>query len=345
VLANASIDLAFHDCGRLINNKYEYYLITMVYIYCIYLLLNYFINNVLNDNTELFKSYIKENKILLLDFNNNNKVDVSLLSDIIKEPNYANLDPEYIEQFFVGLLDGDGSITVGLVGTNKLRIRIRIFISLKNLYENEVMLLNIQKVVGGRVYIERKNEYVTWLACSKKDLNRIYEILDKYPLLTTRKQCQLEFVKNYNPKSDISKDTFIRDRDNKYLKQEQLVNTYNTHFVPPYYFKAWLSGFVEAEGNFSLVLLPSGFISKAGFTIGQNTDLFLIKAIRDYFKSNHKIIEEKSKSGVFTYYRLSIYGPLTRFYIYKHFMENPLLGYKYNLYYSWITYFINRAKK
>jgi hypothetical protein len=161
VLANASIDLAFHDCGRLINNKYEYYLITMVYIYCIYLLLNYFINNVLNDNTELFKSYIKENKILLLDFNNNNKVDVSLLSDIIKEPNYANLDPEYIEQFFVGLLDGDGSITVGLVGTNKLRIRIRIFISLKNLYENEVMLLNIQKVVGGRVYIERKNEYVT----------------------------------------------------------------------------------------------------------------------------------------------------------------------------------------
>jgi hypothetical protein len=65
----------------------------------------------------------------------------------------------YIEQFFVGLLEGDGTITVDFV--NNCKKRVRIFIALKNLEENIFMLNLIKKYVGGRVVIERNNRYVT----------------------------------------------------------------------------------------------------------------------------------------------------------------------------------------
>lgn len=66
----------------------------------------------------------------------------------------------YIEQFFVGLLEGDGTITTNENPTSKI-IRVRFVIALKNDQNNHNMLIKVQKVVGGRVVIERKDKYVT----------------------------------------------------------------------------------------------------------------------------------------------------------------------------------------
>jgi hypothetical protein len=68
------------------------------------------------------------------------------------------LNSEYIEQFFVGLLEGDGTISCSLIRNN---IFIRIVISLNNLPENLNMLNKIKETIGGRVVIERKDSYVT----------------------------------------------------------------------------------------------------------------------------------------------------------------------------------------
>jgi hypothetical protein len=65
----------------------------------------------------------------------------------------------YIEPFFVGLLEGDGTITVDYISDRNKRVRI--FIALKNLKENRFMLDLIVKYIGGRVAIERNNSYVT----------------------------------------------------------------------------------------------------------------------------------------------------------------------------------------
>jgi hypothetical protein len=66
----------------------------------------------------------------------------------------------YIEPFFVGLLEGDGTLTTNL---NRLKkdIRVRIVIALKNENNNQIMLNKIQEIIGGRVVIERKDKYVT----------------------------------------------------------------------------------------------------------------------------------------------------------------------------------------
>ena len=78
-----------------------------------------------------------------------------------------NVDYEtYIKQFWVGLLEGDGTITVSAPGANY--VKVRFIISIKNLRENVLMLLLVQKVLGGTVKIERKAQYVTWIAKKKR---------------------------------------------------------------------------------------------------------------------------------------------------------------------------------
>jgi hypothetical protein len=79
----------------------------------------------------------------------------------IKKPSITLEYKAYIEQFFVGLLEGDGTITSNLNSNKSNSIIIRIVISLKNMPENVVMLNKIKEVIGGRVVIERKNSYVT----------------------------------------------------------------------------------------------------------------------------------------------------------------------------------------
>jgi len=56
------------------------------------------------------------------------------------------------------------------------------------------MLLLIQEVLDGTVKIERKAQYVTWIAIRKDLIQTLIGVLKEYPLLTTRKQCQLKFA-------------------------------------------------------------------------------------------------------------------------------------------------------
>jgi len=109
ILANASIDIAFHD--KKINNKTE----------------------------KVLKS----------------------LFDLNEKDNLIMEDKAYIEQFFVGLLEGDGTIVTNLNSNKSKSILIRIVISLNNLPDNVIMLNIIKQVVGGRVVIERRDKYIT----------------------------------------------------------------------------------------------------------------------------------------------------------------------------------------
>jgi hypothetical protein len=133
ILANASLDIAFHDTYLYINIK-----ICLIFM-ILYLKLNFFnsfkyLNNIsdIKFYNELYKS----------------NINLELLNE-----------KDYVEQFFVGLLEGDGTITVDYI--NDYKKRVRIVIALKNLSSNHFMLNLIVKYIGGRVVIERNNRYVT----------------------------------------------------------------------------------------------------------------------------------------------------------------------------------------
>lgn len=243
----------------------------------------------------------------------------------------------YVEQFFVGLLEGDGTITVDYISDRKKRIRI--FIALNNLEENRFMLNLIVKYIGGRVAIVRKDAYVTWYATNKTDLAKVFAVLDRYPLLTTKKICQLDFAKNYiiNSSADISKEEFQFLRDNKYKNQETLLDNFDKNFNLPSYFPAWLSGFTEAEGHFKLVKYANNTIKSSKFTIGQTYEKHILKAILTYFNREDKKISFILNSENVAFYRINLSGKDFRSSLVSHFNENPLLGDKYTKYIDWIS--------
>lgn len=199
------------------------------------------------------------------------------------------------------------------------------------------MLNKIKETIGGRVLIERKESYVTWIASNRNDLVKVFAVLAKYPLLTARKQCQLEFAKNCLLKKDIA--NFLTDRDNKYKNKRLILEDLSTQELPSY-FAPWLSGFVEAEGNFSLVFNEKGHLRKSAFTIGQNDELHILKWIKSYFDIHAQILKDKpKKDGCFDYYRLYLYNAESRKLLFEHFDKYPLLGDKKLSYLKFFNYF------
>lgn len=314
ILSNASLDVAFHD--KQINKQN---------IKDIILLLNTIYPIIPN----IFTTKASTN----INFNTSS----------IKKQTGSIENNSYIEQFFVGLLEGDGTITTSLSSKNKSYIIVRFVIALKNEINNQNMLEKIQKIVGGRVVIERQDKYVTWIASSKTDINKILLILARYPLLTVRKQCQLEFAKNCLLYKDIL--NFIENRNNMYIKKKELLLQQDK--LIPAYFPSWLSGFIEAEGNFSLVFKnnkQTRSLRKSAFTIGQNDELHLLNKIKIYFQSENLIVKDKKKlnskgfHSKYDYFRLYLYNALSRKLLFEHFEKYPLLGQKNVSYKTFFDY-------
>ena len=229
------------------------------------------------------------------------------------------IDNEYIKMFWVGLMDGNGSIQVNHL--KKQSIQYRLVIKLSNLRSNYNMLIIIAKVIGGTVIITGKDKYVIWVVNNKELIKEIIKIFDIYSLLTSRKICQLEFLKNCLRKNSI--DWYLSNRNLKYLNQLAIIRSYMFGFEKgnlslPTYFKAWLSGFVEAEGCFCIRKN-----NNHSFSIGQKDDIFLINIIKQYFNTTNII-----RNPYTNFYLLEIYKKDTIYTIIDHFNSYPLLGEK-----------------
>ena len=265
-----------------------------------------------------------------------NKLDIGISIDKFISEKGEKEFTSYIEQFFVGLLEGDGTITVDYLSDRKKRVRI--FIALNNLEDNRFMLDLVVRYIGGRVAIERNDRYVTWYATNRTDLAKIFAILARYPLLSTRKQCQLDFAKDFiNSTKDISKEEFLKLRDAKYKTQKTMLYLYDKNFGLPLYFSGWLSGFIESEGHFKLVKTANNTIKSSQFIIGQNNEKHLLKAILTYFNlDSNKISTTLNKEGVI-YYKIHLGGKDSRSLLASHFNSYPLLGDKWTKYQKWVN--------
>jgi len=229
---------------------------------------------------------------------------------------------DYIEQFWVGLLEGDGSIVVRRNKQNKNYCSFEI--SLKYLTKNEEMLKLISEYIGGRIYYERKNNSIIKVKCisvSKKDVINCLNILSKYPLLTSRKICQLEHLQKCLENKNW--DYHLKTRDNKYELQNKLIQDYNNYFFIPHYFNAWVSGFVEAEGCFRFRNNKA-----TSFYISQNNDKYILNAIKSIFNSKHKLGINSDSRSLNLQYRVSISGKPCLTLIKNHFFNYPLMGNK-----------------
>lgn len=288
ILANASLDIAFHDTIFIGN----YVMLTLLYTVTI---------------------IIKENK------------KDNLKSDNIKNKNNLTVN-EYIKMFWVGLMDGNGSIQVN--HWRKQSLQYRLVIKLSNITSNYNMLIKIAKVIGGNVIIIGKGKYVIWVVNKKEIIQEIIKIFDIYPLLTSKKICQLKFLKHCILRNSV--DWYLLNRKNKYNDQLIIISYFmfkfeNYIFIFNNYFKVWFSGLVEAEGCFSIRKNNSLY-----FSIGQNNDIYLINIIKKYLGTTNIL-----RNSYRNFYSLEIYNKETLKIIINHFDNYPLLGEKAESFYKW----------
>lgn len=299
-MANASLDIAFHDT---------------VFLFINVMLFSITLAPANNDNgLYSFKSNVLDNSL-------------------------KNKD-EQIKMFWVGLMDGDGSIQVN--HWRKSSLQYRLVIKLSNLESNHRMLVEIAKVVGGSVRITGKDQDVIWVVNNRETIKEILEIFDVYPLLTSRKICQLRFLKECLRRGSV--DWYLLNRNDKYNDQPSIINSnmfgtsnsqdaYNPQdatqekniFILPEYFKGWLSGFVEAEGCFSIRKN-----NNHSFSIGQADDIYLIKAIKKFLGATNTVRNPSAN-----FYFLEIYKKETLKNIIDHFEHYPLLGEKAESFHKW----------
>lgn len=218
-----------------------------------------------------------------------------------------------IEQFWVGLMEGDGSIQVNH-WRNKI-LQYRLIIKLKNTKANENMLKVISKNIGGNVKISSDKEDVLWVENTKEKIENLIKIFEKYPPLTARKKCQLEFLKNCLKNNSV--ELYFQQRDSKYDNPEIFKYT-SLEDLPPY-FSSWLTGFIEAEGCFSIT--KKGVIS---FSIAQKYEEFLITLIKEFFQATSYKTLHRAKE----LYEIKIYNKDCLKRIVAHCTNFPLQGEK-----------------
>jgi len=232
----------------------------------------------------------------------------------LDEVNKIKINNEYIKMFWVGLMDGNGSIQVN--HRCKKSLQFRLIIKLKNLMPNYNMLIEIAKVIGGTVRIVNDKREVIWVVDNKETIIKIIIIFTIYPPLTSRLICQLEFLK-VCLKNNTVKD-YLNKRNLKYNNQLNIIEQFSLNNVMPSYFPSWLSGFLEAKGCFSVRINKNH-----SFSIRQNDDKYLLESIKVFFNLN-VLVRNLHKKG----FLLETYKKTTLNRIICHCDNYPLLGEK-----------------
>jgi hypothetical protein len=107
---------------------------------------------------------------------------------------------------------------------------------------------------------------------------------------------------------------YLNARSEKYLNRDTDIVKIDCN-----YFNEWLSGFIEAEGCFSIRNVSKNH----SFSIGQKNDKYILDAIKSHFDIQNDIRKINNK-----FWLIEIYRKLTLIKIINHCVNYPLLGEK-----------------
>jgi hypothetical protein len=242
---------------------------------------------------------------------------------------------KYLEKFWVGLMDGDGSIQVN--HWRKKNLQFRLVIKLKNTIANKKLLQILIENIGG--VFKESELFVIWVENTKHKIVNLIEIFERYPPLTQRLQYKLEFLKQMlvlnktDDKTKIMK-IYFEQRTIKWYTNIVARNP-NILISLPYY-NEWLSGFIEAEGCFSIRTNTK----TVSFSIGQKFEKDLLLSIGLYFETIANVNLRKNSDN---FYFLETYNKTSLRKINTHFQNYPLIGEKANQFIKF-SIFINQRK-
>ena len=189
--------------------------------------------------------------------------------------------------YLVGLFEGDGYFSITKKG-KYLTYELGIELSIRDVQ----LIYKIKNILGvGTVSLRKRNE-VEMVALRIRDKNHlknfILPIFDKYPMFSNKQYDYIRFRNSLLSGIIYSIDLPEYTRSNKPINCiESIINSY--------YFSAWLVGFIEAEGCFSVYKLTkdSDYLV-ASFDLTQKDGDILISAIREYLSFTSNIYIDKT---------------------------------------------------
>jgi len=182
--------------------------------------------------------------------------------------------------YLVGLIEGDGWFSVTKNG-KYIKYEFGIEMNIRDIQ----LIYKIKEILGvGTIDIREIKEIkmVLYRIRNKSHLKCILlPILDKYPMFSNKQYDYLIFKELLLREVNLYKD--LPD----YIRPIEPLNSIETILNKPY-FQAWLIGFIEAEGCFSLYKPTKDNSKVASFEIAQTNGSILIEAIKKnlYVTSN-----------------------------------------------------------
>ena len=203
-------------------------------------------------------------------------------------------------EFFIGFIEGDGSIQVN--HSKKKYLQFRILIKLKKTESNYRMLKNLRDNLGIMNLHIRKN-WVILVEDDKKKLLKCIKVINSISESNSKSIYKNSLYSKFFISSKKEQYVFfcyclekkIKYSEYLYLKENKFILIQNNKFIDKMNlneYPNWLCGFIQAQGCFS--------IRKNGnhsFSIGQLDSLNIIKAIKVFFNLPNKIREIKSLSN------------------------------------------------
>lgn len=177
--------------------------------------------------------------------------------------------------YLVGLFEGEGFFTVTKKG-EYFQCELGIELSIKDVQ----LIYKIKRLLAVGIVGFRKRKEISkvYLIVRKKEhlINKILPIFDKYPLFSNKQYDYLIL------RSVILSNAMFYDVIPKYTRSLVVINSIESIINAPY-FSAWLVGFIEAKGCFSVNKLGQKYdYFVASFDISQTNGEILILAIRKF---------------------------------------------------------------
>ena len=231
---------------------------------------------------------------------------------------------DLIKAYLVGLFEGDGFFSISKKG-KYLTYELGIELSIKDVQ----LIYKIKNFLSvGVVSFRKRNqiEMVSLRIRNKDHLkNIVIPIFDKYPMFSNKQYDYLRF------RNALLTGIIYSNNLPEYSRSNKPINSIES-IINKSYFSAWLVGFIEAEGCFSIYKQNDNY-PIASFDISQTGDEVIINAIRKYLSFTTAIYLDNTNN-----YNLKVTGVRSIENVIKFLHGAPvkLLGNKKSQYLLWI---------
>ena len=218
--------------------------------------------------------------------------------------------------YLVGLFEGDGFFAITKNG-KYLTYVLGIELSIRD----AKLIYKLKSLLGVGVVSTRKRGDIEMISLRIRNknhlINFILPIFDKYPMFSNKQYDYLRFRNALLSGKIYSKDL------PEYTRSNEPLNNVNS-IISADYFPAWLVGFIEAEGCFSVYKIKDDYLV-ASFDVSQTDGEIIISAIRVYFSFTTSIYSDKTNC-----FKLKVSSVRSIENIIKFLNKAPvkLLGYK-----------------